>query len=223
MAETLPISETVPAVPLGRRVKKWFLARPAMARLGVIAAIFLVWEIAARFLVDKIFLSPPSTVFWNLSAMFETVGVPAALRVSAYEIVVAFVISVVIGLAVGLAVGLQRFTHRSFMPIILLLYGTPQITILPLFILYFGIRAPPPKAPVRRRPRPLPDHRRGGGRPPKLQPDPAHQRALEGREPLAHLPLGDLPSHDPELLRRYAARHDRRAARRAVGGTLRVD
>jgi NitT/TauT family transport system permease protein len=40
---------------------------------------------------------------------------------------------------VGLTVGLQRFTHRSFMPIILLLYGTPQITILPLFILYFGI------------------------------------------------------------------------------------
>jgi len=46
---------------------------------------------------------------------------------------------VVIGLVVGLTVGLQRFTRKSFMPIILLLYGTPQITILPLFILYFGI------------------------------------------------------------------------------------
>jgi ABC-type nitrate/sulfonate/bicarbonate transport system permease component len=45
----------------------------------------------------------------------------------------------VIGLTVGLTVGLNRFSHRSFMPIILLLYGTPQITILPLFILYFGI------------------------------------------------------------------------------------
>jgi len=45
----------------------------------------------------------------------------------------------VIGLAIGLAVGLQRFTFRSFMPIILLLYGTPQITILPLFVLSFGI------------------------------------------------------------------------------------
>ena len=40
---------------------------------------------------------------------------------------------------VGLAVGLSRFSQRSFMPIILLLYGTPQVTILPLFILYFGI------------------------------------------------------------------------------------
>src|SRR5258705_10340225 len=47
--------------------------------------------------------------------------------------------SVAIGLIVGLGVGLNRFAHRSFLPILLLLYGTPQITILPLFILYFGI------------------------------------------------------------------------------------
>src|SRR5262252_8278045 len=127
------------AVPLGRRFKRWILARPGVARLGVIALLFIAWEIAARFFVDKIFLSPPSLVFTQLHTVFETTGVPNALRVSAYEIVVAFVMSVAIGLAVGLAVGLHRFSQKSFMPIILLLYGTPQITILPLFILYFGI------------------------------------------------------------------------------------
>ena len=75
----------------------------------------------------------------SLGALFETSGVPAALRITFCELAVAFVISVVIGLVVGLAVGLQPFAHRSFMPIMLLLYGMPQITILPLFILYFGI------------------------------------------------------------------------------------
>jgi NitT/TauT family transport system permease protein len=44
-----------------------------------------------------------------------------------------------LGLAIGLAVGLRSFPRRSFMPIVLLLYGMPQVTILPLFILYFGI------------------------------------------------------------------------------------
>jgi ABC-type nitrate/sulfonate/bicarbonate transport system permease component len=127
------------ATPLSRRFKRWILARPGVARLGVIALLFIAWEIAARFFVDKIFLSPPSIVFTSLHTVFETVGVPNALRVSAYEIVVAFAMSVAIGLVVGLSVGLHRFTHKSFMPIILLLYGTPQITILPLFILYFGI------------------------------------------------------------------------------------
>ena len=69
-------------------------------------------------------------------------GVPVALQVTFYELAIAFVLSVVIGMVVGLAVGLSKFSHRSFMPIILLLYGTPQITILPLFILYFGIGPP---------------------------------------------------------------------------------
>jgi NitT/TauT family transport system permease protein len=71
--------------------------------------------------------------------MFGTDGVPAALRITFYELAVAFVLSVIIGLVVGLTVGLQPFARRSFMPIILLLYGTPQVTILPLFILFFGI------------------------------------------------------------------------------------
>jgi NitT/TauT family transport system permease protein len=126
---------------LWRRTKKWFLARPGVARLGVILLLFIAWEIAARFFVDKIFLSPPSAVFTSLHTVFETNGVPRALQISAWEIAVAFGLSVVVGLVVGLAVGLHRFTNRSFMPIILLLYGTPQITILPLFILYFGIGA----------------------------------------------------------------------------------
>ena len=68
-----------------------------------------------------------------------TCGVPAALQLTFWELGVAFILSVVIGLAIGLAVGLAPFARRSFMPIVLLLYGTPQVTILPLFILYFGI------------------------------------------------------------------------------------
>jgi len=120
-------------------VKKVLLRRPALARILVLVALFLFWEISARWWIDPMFMSPPSRVLASLSSVFETRGVPAALRITFWELTVAFAISVVIGLAVGLAVGLSRFSNRSFMPIILLLYGTPQITILPLFILYFGI------------------------------------------------------------------------------------
>jgi ABC-type nitrate/sulfonate/bicarbonate transport system permease component len=122
-----------------RRAQAFMLARPGLARLGVIAVLFGIWEIAARFYVDKMFLSPPSSVFTSLHSVFLTNGVPAALRITFFELFVAFVLSIAIGVAVGLTVGLNRFSHRSFMPIVLLLYGTPQVTILPLFILYFGI------------------------------------------------------------------------------------
>ena len=57
-----------------KRIKKWFLARPGVARLGVIIILLLVWEIAARFFVDKIFLSPPSLVFSQITTVFETNG-----------------------------------------------------------------------------------------------------------------------------------------------------
>ena len=116
-----------------------WLRQPWLARIGVIVALFAFWEIAARWWVDPMFLSPPSRVFASLQAVFETRGVPAALRLTLFELAVAFALSVAIGLAIGLAVGLRPFARQSFMPIVVLLYGMPQITILPLFILYFGI------------------------------------------------------------------------------------
>ena len=116
-----------------------WLRQPWLARIGVIVALFAFWEIPARWWVDPMFLSPPSRVFTSLQAVFETRGVPAALRLTLFELAVAFALSVAIGLAIGLAVGLRPFARQSFMPFVVLLYGMPQITILPLFILYFGI------------------------------------------------------------------------------------
>ena len=119
-------------------LRAW-LRRPWLARIGVVVLLLGVWEIAARWLIDPMFISPPSRVFMSLDALLETRGVPAALRVTFWELGIAFVLSVVIGLVIGLPLGLAPFARRSFMPIILLLYGTPQVTILPLFVLYFGI------------------------------------------------------------------------------------
>lgn len=123
-------------------LRKFLLRHPGVVRLGIIAAIFLLWEIAARWFMDPLFISPPSRVFTSLGAVWDTSGVPEALRITFFELAVAFVIAVAVGLAVGLAIGLRPFTRRSLMPIVLLVYGLPQITILPLFILLFGIGPP---------------------------------------------------------------------------------
>src|SRR5579859_6546880 len=115
--------------------------RPWAARLIVIAMLVVGWEIAARWFVDSLFLSPPSRVIGSLGNLFATPDVPAALLLTLWELAAAFVLAVAIGLVLGLAIGLQPFVQRSFFPIVLLLYGTPQVTILPLFILLFGIGA----------------------------------------------------------------------------------
>src|SRR5215475_7875821 len=115
--------------------------RPWLARLLVIAALLALWEIAARWFVDPLFLSPPSQVIASLDKVFSTRGVPAALQLTLFELAVAFMLAVAIGLVLGLAIGLQPLVRRSFFPIVLLLYGMPQVTILPRFILFFGIGA----------------------------------------------------------------------------------
>jgi ABC-type nitrate/sulfonate/bicarbonate transport system permease component len=118
------------------------LRYPGASRLTVILALLGVWEITARFLVDREFLSPPSVVLASLGDLVGTPGVPGALGLTLYELAIAFLLSVVFGVGVGLVIGLSRFAHKSFMPIVLLLYGIPQITILPIVILMFGIGAP---------------------------------------------------------------------------------
>jgi len=123
-------------------VRRFLHRHPGVARLGVVILIFIVWEIAARTFMDPLFVSPPSRVFTSLGSVWDTSGVPAALRITFFELAVAFAIAVVTGLAAGLAIGLQPFARRSLMPIVLLVYGLPQITILPLFILFFGIGPP---------------------------------------------------------------------------------
>jgi ABC-type nitrate/sulfonate/bicarbonate transport system permease component len=125
-----------------RPIRQYLLRHPGVVRLGVVILILLAWEIAARWFMDPLFVSPPSRVFTSLGSVWDTSGVPAALRITFFELAVAFVIAVVVGLIVGLAIGLQPFARRSVMPIVLLVYGLPQITILPLFILLFGIGPP---------------------------------------------------------------------------------
>jgi ABC-type nitrate/sulfonate/bicarbonate transport system permease component len=116
-----------------------FLRHPAAARLGIILVLFAIWEIAARWFVDPIFLSPPSRVLSSLGMLLRSSGVVKALVLTFWELSAAFLLSLVVGVSLGLAVGLHRFSYRSIRPIILLLYAIPQVTILPLFILYFGI------------------------------------------------------------------------------------
>ncbi len=108
-------------------------------RLIVIFVLLAIWEIGARLYADPLFLCPPSQAVRALPHILADPKVVNAIGVTIYELVTAFAISVVVGLVIGLAVGLQGFTKQAIMPVILMLYATPQAVILPLFVLSFGI------------------------------------------------------------------------------------
>ena len=112
---------------------------PGIARLLVIIGLLLFWEVAARFYADPLFLCPPSQAVGALKHIFSDPKIVNAIKITIYEVVAAFLMSVSVGMIIGLAVGLQGFTKQAILPVILLLYATPQATILPLFVLSFGI------------------------------------------------------------------------------------
>ncbi|NQV56537.1 MAG: ABC transporter permease subunit [Rhodospirillales bacterium] len=126
--------EGLPAQP-GRN---WFHL-PVALRLGVILLVVIFWEIGARFYNDPDFLAPASQSIAALKYVLSDFEIIAALGMMSWELAVAFAMSLVAGLMLGMLVGINRPTYLTFFPIILMVYATPQITILPLFVLMFGI------------------------------------------------------------------------------------
>ena len=112
---------------------------PAVARLGIIAAMLATWEAGARWFGNPLFVSPPSRAAAALLDLSRNSEVVDAVARTCVEVFAAFALSVILGLALGLLVGLHRFTRGSMYPVILLLYAVPQVTVLPLFVLVFGI------------------------------------------------------------------------------------
>jgi ABC-type nitrate/sulfonate/bicarbonate transport system permease component len=113
------------------------LPAPFITRLWVMFLILVVWEIGGRF-ANKLFFRPFSDVVSAGSDLLGDPNVRHAIATTFWELAFAFVLCVVVGVTAGLVVSVNRLSYQSFYPIILLAYAVPQITVLPLFVLYFG-------------------------------------------------------------------------------------
>jgi ABC-type nitrate/sulfonate/bicarbonate transport system permease component len=115
-------------------------ASPATIRWLTIAVLIVLWEAAARLFGDPSFVAPPTAVVRALvPTIFGDPKLTAALGMALVEMVTAFVLAVAVGATVGVAIGLTTLGRRSLFPFVLLLFGLPQVALLPLFILMFGL------------------------------------------------------------------------------------
>ncbi len=122
-----------PRAPLSASAVRWL----------TIAALIVLWEVLARVFGDPSFVAPPSKVVPALiPTLFGDPKLTAAIGMTLFELVAAFVLSIVVGAIVGVAIGATSLARRSFFPFVLLLYGLPQVALLPLCILLFGLGPP---------------------------------------------------------------------------------
>src|SRR5258708_35831578 len=111
-----------------------------LTRLLLIAGLVAIWELYGRFFANSALVAAPSQVLlaWGPKIIGDP-RVRAAVGLALFELSTAFALSVVVGTLLGILIGLSDLGRRSFYPLVLLLYAIPQVILLPLFMLLFGI------------------------------------------------------------------------------------
>lgn len=110
---------------------------------GVAIALLLVlWELAARRgWIDKLFLAGPVETMLRLWPVARNVA--PDIIATLIEFGSAFLIGVASALALGFAINQSRYVTTVLKPLLVLGVTVPKVTLLPLFLLWFGIDKTP--------------------------------------------------------------------------------
>ncbi len=111
-----------------------------LTRWAIILGIVAFLEIYGRFFADPAFMQPVSAI---VKAWFDPIisdpRIRWALGLTIFEIGVAYGLSILFGFLIGVGIGSTSLSRKSLYPIVLLLYAIPQVTLMPLVVLFFGL------------------------------------------------------------------------------------
>src|SRR5262249_43617987 len=112
----------------------------AATRWAVVLVLLVLWEVWTQAAGNPDLIAPPSAI---LKALFTTIlpdeDIRTAILLALIEVVMAYALAIAAGLAIGVLVGATDLGRKSLYPIVLLFYAIPQVVLLPLFTLGFGI------------------------------------------------------------------------------------
>jgi NitT/TauT family transport system permease protein len=97
-----------------------------------------IWEWYGRG-VDPIFLSYPTAIIAAFPPMILSGELPTAFFTSLHSLFFGFTAAVVIGTLLGLLMGRYRFVDALLKIQVVSLYSTPNVALIPLLILWFGL------------------------------------------------------------------------------------
>jgi ABC-type nitrate/sulfonate/bicarbonate transport system permease component len=113
---------------------------PARRRLMLtIAAIFVLWELAARLgLADERFSSSPTGIISAVPTLASDATVRSSLATTASAIGFAFLYGTTAGIVLGYLMGVRLLRDAFYGPLLFLL-SVPKSIFIPLFMVFFGI------------------------------------------------------------------------------------
>ena len=111
-------------------------------RLAVTVVFVAIWDLAVRLgWIDPLFLASPLDTIEHLVPV--TIHAAPDLWITLIAFVSAFVAGVIVALIIGLALNLSPYGRKTLLPLLVLGVTIPKVTLLPLFILWFGVALTP--------------------------------------------------------------------------------
>jgi NitT/TauT family transport system permease protein len=105
--------------------------------VGVMAALFVAWEAAARlFAIPPYLLPAPTAILQSMDANVAVL-IKQSLATTV-EIVLGFALSVAVGVPLALAIFLWKPFSRSVYPLLVSSQAVPKVAVAPLFLVWFG-------------------------------------------------------------------------------------
>ncbi|MGR7994503.1 MULTISPECIES: ABC transporter permease [unclassified Xanthobacter] len=132
-------ASTSPGYVASARRRLVSISPTALAQLGFIAALLLLWELGARTLFNPFWSSRPTLIavrLWELAASGDLwVHTLTTLQ----EAGAGLLLAALVGIPIGIALARAPKVARTVDPVMMGLYGLPRVALAPLFILWFGI------------------------------------------------------------------------------------
>lgn len=139
--EAVPVASEgvkLPA-PVTRRRPRFRIGRSQAIAIGSLIAGLLLWEVAGRWLVNPLFLPPPSGVAVRFVELVRGGSLGADIAASGQSYLAGLAMAILIGGCLGIAMATSRTIRDILDPWVAVFTATPTIALAPLFILIFGL------------------------------------------------------------------------------------
>lgn len=111
-----------------------------LIRALIIISFFSLWELGARLkLFNTLFTSYPTEILLDLKQFYVSGDLIKHASITLKEAVLGLLYGTVAGISIGLLFGQIEKLGKIFMPIVTAIHGIPQLTLAPVYILWFGL------------------------------------------------------------------------------------
>ena len=119
------------------RSERWL----TLDRLLITFTALALWEIGVvTGVLNDRFIPAPTEIVVAIGEIAQIGEVRSALLQAMWMFTIAFTIAGVAGTLIGAAIGLSNTLYRVFHPVVMMLFSTPKLIFLPLFVVAFGVQ-----------------------------------------------------------------------------------